>query len=181
MPVPTKKQPDSVISRAYARFIKIRGKPREIALGLSLGLFVAMSPFMGFHTAIAVFIAAVLKWNKLSAAIGVWLSNPLTAPIIYGLTWFVGSNITGMTLAENLPETFSIRSSLALILKTPAILWTLTIGGIIVGIPLAIVSYHFTFGVVQRYQEEVRKKIKARKARFKKKRSRRKKKRRKKR
>ncbi len=162
--MPAKKQPESVLSQAYARFIKIRGRPREIALGLSLGLFVAMSPFMGFQTAIAVFFAAVLKWNKLSAAIGVWLSNPLTAPIIYGLTWFVGSTITGMTLAENLPETFSIQSSLALILKTPAILWTLTIGGIVVGMPLALISYHIAFGVVKRYQEEVREKLKARRA-----------------
>ena len=124
--VPGKKKPESVVSRAYARFIKIRGRPREIALGLALGLFVAMSPFMGFHTAIAVFIAAVLKWNKISAAIGVWLSNPVTAPIIYGLTWLVGSNITGTKLADNLPEAFSFQSSVALVLKTPAILWTLT-------------------------------------------------------
>lgn len=157
--------------------MKIRGNPKEIALGLALGLFVSMSPFMGLHTAIAVCIAAVLKWNKISAAIGVWLSNPFTAPIIYGITWFVGSNITGMKLADNLPETFSIKASLALILKTPTILWTLTIGGIVVGIPLAILAYHVTFGLVKRYQDEVRDKLKARKARRKRRKKKRKKKR----
>jgi len=173
---PASNPTNGIISRAYARFVKIRGRPREIALGLALGLFIAMSPFMGFHTALAVFVAALFKWNKISAAIGVWLSNPLTAPIIYSATWFVGAKITGMTLAENLPHTFSIKASLALVLKTPAILWTLTIGGIVVGIPLAIVAYHVTFGLVKRYQDEVRDKLKARKAQRKKRKSARRKK-----
>ena len=39
--------------KAYSRFVKIRGNPREIALGFALGLFVGMSPFMGAHTIIA--------------------------------------------------------------------------------------------------------------------------------
>lgn len=161
---PVNQRSSLTLVRAYERFVKIRGRPSEIALGLALGFFVAMSPFMGFHTAIAVPIAAVFKWNKISAAIGVWLSNPLTAPIVYSVTWFVGSNITGMKLAENLPHTLSFKASLALVLKTPAILWTLTLGGIVVGIPLAVVAYYVTFGLVQRYQDEVRDKLKARKA-----------------
>lgn len=170
-----------MLSRAYERFVKIRGTPPEIALGLALGLFVAMSPFMGLHTAIAVCLAAVLKWNKISAAIGVWLSNPLTAPVIYGATWFAGSKITGATLAENLPHTFSFKASLQFLLNTPAILSTLTIGGIVLGIPLSILGYYVAFGIVQKYQAGVREKLKARKARRKKKKNIRKKKSRRKR
>ena len=44
--------------KTYSRFLKIRGNPKEIALGFALGLFVGMSPFMGAHTIIAVFLAA---------------------------------------------------------------------------------------------------------------------------
>ncbi len=166
---------NSTFSRAYERFVKIRGHPREVALGLALGLFIAMSPFMGLHTAIALCLAALFKWNKISAAVGVWLSNPLTAPVIYSATWFVGTKITGTTLAENLPHTFSFKTSSQLLLKTPAILETLTIGGIIVGIPLAIVAYYIAFGVIKKYQEGVREKLKERKARRKKKKKNRKK------
>ena len=167
---------NSTFSRAYERFVKIRGHPREIALGLALGVFIAMSPFMGLHTAIALCLAALFKWNKISAAIGVWLSNPLTAPVIYSVTWFVGSKITGITLADNLPHTFSFKATLQLLYKTPTILSTLTIGGIIVGIPVAIGAYYIAFGVIQKYQEEVREKLKERKARRKKKKKSRKKK-----
>ena len=157
--------------------MKIRGHPREIALGLALGLFIAMSPFMGLQTAMAVCLAALFKWNKISAAIGVWLSNPLTAPVIYSATWFVGSKITGITLTDNMFQMFSFKATLQLLHKTPAILSTLTIGGIIIGIPAAIVTYYIAFGIVKKYQEEVREKLKARKARRKKKRDNRKKKR----
>ena len=148
---------------------------------MALGLFIAMSPFMGLHTAIAVCIAALFKWNKISAAIGVWFSNPLTAPVIYSMTWYVGSRFTGMNLAERLPHDLSFKASLQLVLNTPAILGTLTIGGIVVGVPVAVCAYHITFGLVQRYQDEVREKLKARKARRKKKKQARKKKSKKKR
>ena len=60
------------IVRTYERFLKIRGQPREIALGFALGLFVGMTPFIGLHTVTAVPLAALLKWNKISAAVAVW-------------------------------------------------------------------------------------------------------------
>jgi uncharacterized protein (DUF2062 family) len=82
--------------KVYERILKIRGEPREIALGMGLGLFVAMSPTMGFQMVIAIFLATLFKWNKIAAALGVWLTNPLTAPFIYGLTYLVGSFVIGL-------------------------------------------------------------------------------------
>ena len=82
-----------MLYRAYERFVKIRGNPREIALGFALGLFVGMTPFMGFHMAIAVFFAALFKWNKIAAAAGGWISNPVTAPFVYAGTYYVGNKV----------------------------------------------------------------------------------------
>lgn len=154
-----------IFLRAYYRFVKIHGQPREIALGFSLGIFIAMSPFMGLHMATAVCLAALFKWNKISAAVGAWLSNPLTIPVIYSTTWFIGSKITGVTLTKSLPQTLSVNDGLAFLLKTPAILATFTIGGIIVGIPVAVIGYYVAFGLVQKYQKGVREKLIVRKAR----------------
>lgn len=154
-----------IFLRAYYRFVKIHGQPREIALGFSLGIFIAMSPFMGLHMATAVCLAALFKWNKISAAVGAWLSNPLTIPVIYSTTWFIGSKITGVTLTKSLPQTLSVNDGLAFLLKTPAILATFTLGGIIVGIPVAVIGYYVAFGLVQKYQKGVREKLIVRKAR----------------
>jgi len=46
--------------KAFERFIKIHGNPREIALGFALGVFVGMSPTYGFQIALGVFFAAIL-------------------------------------------------------------------------------------------------------------------------
>jgi uncharacterized protein (DUF2062 family) len=57
----------NLLRRAYERFVKIRGRPREIALGFALGVFIGMTPTIGIQMPIAVFFAALVKWSKISA------------------------------------------------------------------------------------------------------------------
>ena len=149
----------SPLYKAYERFLKIRGHPREIALGFALGIFVGMTPFMGLHTAIAVPLAALFKWNKISTAISVWITNAVTAPIIYSITYVVGAKILGIKRAFGITDTNSFSALYKLILKTPEITWAMTVGGIIVGLPLAIISYYFAFSVIRKYQEDIKRKI----------------------
>jgi uncharacterized protein (DUF2062 family) len=40
-------------------------------LGFAFGIFIGMTPTMGIQMPIAVFIAALIKWSKISAAFGV--------------------------------------------------------------------------------------------------------------
>jgi uncharacterized protein (DUF2062 family) len=144
---------------AYGRFLKIRGTPREIALGLALGLFVGMTPFMGVQMAIAAFFAALFKWNKISAAAGVWISNPLSAPFIYGLTYITGAWVMGIhPHMAAMPPDFGFSSLVIMLKQTPEILTRLIVGGIVIGIPLAVIGYYVAFSAVQKYQTEVREK-----------------------
>ncbi len=149
----------SPLYRTYERFLKIRGHPREIALGFALGLFVGMTPFMGLHTAIAVPLAALFKWNKISTAISVWITNAVTAPIIYSITYVVGARILGVKRAFGMTDANSFSALYKLILKTPEIAWAMTVGGIILGLPLAIIGYYFVFSVIRKYQEDIKIKI----------------------
>lgn len=147
------------VQKTYERFLKIRGHPREIALGFALGLFVGMTPFMGLHTIAAVAVAALFKWNKISAAISVWITNALTAPLIYGITYLVGARLMGLEKAFNLKEINSLSAVNELILKTPEIVWAMIVGGVVIGLPLAIIGYYFAFSITSRYQEEIKAKI----------------------
>ena len=147
------------VQKTYERFLKIRGHPREIALGFSLGLFVGMTPFMGLHTIAAVAIAALFKWNKISAAISVWITNAVTAPLIYGITYLVGARFMGIEKAFNLKEINSLSAVFDLILKTPEIVWAMIVGGMVIGLPLAVIGYYFAFSITSRYQEEIKAKI----------------------
>lgn len=149
------------LRRAYARFLKIRGHPREIALGFALGLFVGMTPFMGAHTIIAVALAALLKWNKISAAVAVWTTNAFTAPIIYGITYMLGARLVGATEPFGFSEVNGWDKFFKLVLNTPDIFWAMTVGGIILGIPLAVGGYYFVYTVVSRYQQKRKKRSKS--------------------
>ncbi len=145
--------------KAYVRFLKIRGEPREIALGFALGLFVGMTPTMGFQIVIAVFLATLLKWNKISAALAVWITNPLTAPLIYGVTYLLGAKILGLNKYPALLGDLSSGAFFTMIKKTPEIIGAMTVGGIMVGIPLALTGYYFAYSAINKYQEDIKRKL----------------------
>ncbi len=148
------------IKKTYTRFFKIRGNPREIALGFALGIFVGMSPYMGMHMVISVFFAALFKWNKISAAIGAWISNPATAPFIYSITYFIGSKVVkAKSGVDLLDEDMGIKTLLELITHTPKFFMILTIGGAILGIPVAIISYFIAYNAIVTYRENIKVKI----------------------
>lgn len=152
------------IKKAYFRFLKIRGNPREIALGFALGVFVGMTPFMGLHTAIAVPLAALFKWNKFSAALAVWISNPLSAPAIYGITYYTGAKVLFIQDAYKLPAEFSIDALFYTLRSAPEIIGILTVGGIVIGLPLAALGYYFSLKAILEYRESIRRKLEEKRA-----------------
>lgn len=154
------------IRKAYYRFLKIRGNPKEIARGFALGLFVGMTPFMGLHTAIAVPLAALCKWNKFSAALAVWVSNPLSAPVIYGVTYYVGAKVLFIQDGYKLPLEFNLDALLYTLRSAPEIIGILSIGGIVLGLPLAAIGYYFALKTITEYRESIQRKLEEKKAKI---------------
>jgi uncharacterized protein (DUF2062 family) len=152
-------KPQQFLRKTFDRFIRIRGNPRDIAFGFAMGLFIGISPTMGIQIWSAVFIAALLKWNKIAAAAGVWITNPLTAPAIYGMTYLTGAKILGFEKLQQFSLELSISNLQALIVKAPKVFGAMIVGGIAVGIPLAVIAYYVTFYLVQHYQSRVKEKI----------------------
>lgn len=147
------------LRRAYDRFMRLRGTPREIAMGFALGLWVGMTPLMGLHILLAVALAALLKFNKIAAAIAVWITNAITAPFIYSLTYLIGTRITGMRGSFEPMNTGGFALVTDLIQRAPELFWNLTVGGFIVSVPLCIVGYHAAFALVEGYRRSFRKKL----------------------
>jgi len=46
-----------------------------------------------------------------------------------------------------------------MMLKAPEIFWALIIGGIVLGLPLALAGYYFSYSVVQKYQDDIKQKL----------------------
>jgi uncharacterized protein (DUF2062 family) len=143
------------IKRIYDRFLKIRGTPREIALGFALGLFIGFTPTMGFQIVLGVFIASLLKWSKITAAIGVQITNPFTAPFIYSFTYFMGSKIMGLETPLVLTD-MSLDSLWTMLQQAPQIFTAMTLGGVLVGFPSAVIGYFVVYRTMNRYQSKLK-------------------------
>ncbi|WP_020676121.1 DUF2062 domain-containing protein [Geopsychrobacter electrodiphilus] len=78
------------------RLLRLQDSPHRIARGLALGLFLGMTPTFGVQMLLALFAAILLRENKLSAVVGVWVTNPVTAPFIYGLEYETGRILLGL-------------------------------------------------------------------------------------
>lgn len=75
------------IKQRFLALLKMHNSPREIALGVSLGVFIGVTPLYGFHTLLVILFAlAVKKANKIAILIGTNISIPPTMPF---LTWGV--------------------------------------------------------------------------------------------
>ncbi len=54
--------------------------PGKVAAGVGVGILVGCSPFWGFHLAIALLLATVLRLNRVLVYAATNLANPITAP-----------------------------------------------------------------------------------------------------
>ncbi len=128
----------------FVRFVRLRGLPEEIAKGVALGIFIGMTPTFGFQMAIALFFAYLLKENRLAAILGVWITNPVTAPVIYSIEYEMGRILLSMPRAS-LPTEFTWGAYADLGWD---IMYPLWVGGTLAGIILGALSYFVTLRMV---------------------------------
>jgi uncharacterized protein len=153
--------------QAYVRLLQSPGAPREVAGGMALGLFVALLPLMGLQMPIALAIAEIARrlfgarLSRLAAAVGVWLTNPLTAAPVYGLCYLVGLPFARWLLPAGGKGVPVSADALAGFAESAAasgrplglqVALALTIGGVVLGVPVALAGYRVTHDLVARYQ-----------------------------
>ncbi|MEB3232014.1 MAG: DUF2062 domain-containing protein [Leptolyngbyaceae bacterium] len=89
----------------YLRFVRMRGSADAIARGFAVGVFAGCFPLFGLQTIIGIALATIFKGNKLMAAAGTWVSNPLTYIPIYYFNFWVGQQLlAGVGIRTDLPE-----------------------------------------------------------------------------
>lgn len=88
------------------RFVRLRGTPNEISRGVALGIAIGLTPTFGFQMVLGAFCAWLLRESKVAAVLGVWITNPLTAPFIYALEYETGRTMLSMD-SVTLPQELS--------------------------------------------------------------------------
>ncbi len=152
-PAPQSEQPGTW-RRTLLWLVELKGSPRQISLGLALGVLVGVSPTMGTQMLIAAALATLLGVNRAAAIAGVWVTNPFTFIPLYTLTYHVGhafvpgrhsdsirGQLLGFLRRENaawydLPGQVRELARLGEDLLVP-----MTVGGLIVGAAAGTVTY----------------------------------------
>lgn len=137
-----------LVRYVYIRFVRLRSNPQAIARGLAAGVFAGSYPLFGLQTIIGVAIAAAIRGNKIVAAAGTWISNPLTYVPIYAFNYQVGRWLLGKSSRVNLTE----RSPQEWMSLGVDITVTLMVGSTLVGIVLAIISYYSSLHLAYKFK-----------------------------
>ena len=158
------------------RLKRIPDTPHKISLGMSCGIFASFTPLFGLHFLIAGLLSYLLRANVLASLIGTFIGNPITFPIItvFNLKlgeWILGSNEYssgdgGKIFEGFLDFIFLIYKSLfteGLIGENSVprmneflygVFIPYSLGGLILGILIAIISYFLLRPLVSTYQKK---------------------------
>ncbi len=119
---------------------RLNGDPHYVATGMAIGVFVGITPTIPLHTVLALALAFLLRVSKVAAALGVWCSNPVTIPFFYYWSYKIGALIMGT------PSHYNIENSSFFDLWRAGhgIAITMLLGGVILGVLPAVLSYAVT-------------------------------------
>lgn len=78
----------------------------KISRGIAAGVFVCFTPFFGLHFLISAGLAWLIGGNVLAALLATFTGNPITFPIIAGLSVQLGSRILGEPASLPLDDVF---------------------------------------------------------------------------
>lgn len=127
--------------KEYVERVKnLEGDPHFVAMGMAIGVFIGITPTIPFHTILAIALAFIFRGSKAAAALGVWFSNPITAPIFYEGSYKVGMYLFGNKASFDL----KYKSILELLNLGLDITVAMIAGGVILGILPAVASYFIT-------------------------------------
>ncbi len=77
------------------RLRRLSDTPYAVAAGLSCGVAISFTPFIGFHFVLAAVLAWLLSANLFASALGTMAGNPWTFPFIWLWTYRLGNWILG--------------------------------------------------------------------------------------
>lgn len=77
------------------RIRRLPDPAHRISRGIAAGVFTCFTPFFGFHFLVAASLSYVMRGNLLAALLATFFGNPLTFPVIAGVSMDLGYEILG--------------------------------------------------------------------------------------
>jgi uncharacterized protein (DUF2062 family) len=153
-PMTRRAKPDLEVSEVVAmpslrqqwnRLLSLEARPESVALGFAVGLFLGVTPLFGLKTLLALLLASLFRSSKTAAFLGVTVHDVLLPfiPVLLRAEYQLGY------WCLSSPHHFAPKWHLGHVQLHAALSWSsiftttkpLLIGSIILGIPIAAVSY----------------------------------------
>ncbi|MBT8764102.1 DUF2062 domain-containing protein [Desulfohalobiaceae bacterium Ax17] len=134
----------------YLKIVRIKAPPHSTALGLAVGVFVGCLPVIPFQTVVALSLAFVFKCNKIAAALGTWVSNPVNVPFFYYGLYVVGKFLVPISDVCYDPNQLALADMLKLGWDLVVVMM---VGGVVVGIPASLVTYFMSLRFIRMYHD----------------------------
>lgn len=140
----------------YHKSMRAHGNPQQIALGMGIGVFAGMLPWVISQTVVALILAAIFRANKVSAAAGTWITNPFTNLPLYFIGYAMGALLMGQPVLpyDELHKGFVEASSFMEVAKifVSRLGMPIFIGTAILGAIMGIAAYFITYQAVIAYR-----------------------------
>ncbi|MEW5722846.1 MAG: DUF2062 domain-containing protein [Thermodesulfobacteriota bacterium] len=140
----------------YLRLLLIPETPRRVAAGLAVGVFIGLLPIIPFQTVTAVGLAFLFRGSKVAAAIGALVTNPLTIPPLYAVFYYLGRALTPFGQKGELHPGWDLRQLMDVGLD---VVLASMIGGAVLGLVCAPLTYWLTWKYIGRLQQWERRKL----------------------
>ena len=140
------------ISRYYfLKFLRLKGDPQSLALGTAIGTFLGITPTIPFHTISVLIVTFLTRTSTIAAFLATLLTcNPVTYVPQYYFSTVIGNYLTPYELnwdrIKNVLDILMARPGFTESLEALSSLGyeaviVLLVGGCILALPFAVLSY----------------------------------------
>jgi len=130
------------------KLARIPESPHDIAKAFAVGVFIGILPGMG--SVVALLAAFVFRLSKVATLLGSLLTNPWTVAFVYAASYKIGRWVLRHQDPIDWKQIFSFRTGWPAELGRAAP--PLVIGGVILGLLLALMSYVIVRMLVAEYK-----------------------------
>jgi len=147
--------PQRTFKYYYLKFIRLKGEPSVLARGVAVGTFIGITPTIPFHVVLALFFSLLSRGSKVAAVLATFVvSNPVTLLPQYYFSWQIGNwLLPGKHSWEDISGLINLvvtggRFNEILTAFSHVSINSLTVligGGIVLALPIAVVSYFLSY------------------------------------
>jgi uncharacterized protein len=146
-----------LVRRWLDTLLHVADTPERTAAAFAVGVFFGFSPFLGFHTLLAIVVAFLFDLNRVAALLGVYSNLPWIIAPYYAFATMAGAMMTHTRVPEGFRSQLGALFELSalggefwdkLITLLKPLLWPYAVGSTFGALILALIAYPLALAFV---------------------------------